>query len=892
MKTNGDVYACGSNTSGQLGQGYANTRIETPVKVQGSDFDQIASGGSHNLMFKVNENYRFDEWYYRNATIYAMGDNSYNQCLAESSYNPLTSPTIVEEVENTEDTGEFLWSDNNLRPIDATYVSQNDDFLNFYNKDIRVNYTNTGAPANGYGEFAYLKFDVSNIQKEHIKSAKLNVYVKGGDTRQSTREIGVFDTYVSDWNGQTMTWNDGKPETRSLLGSFTVSANGHLIEEEDLGWHEIDVTDYLKNNCIDDKLSLALKMVSEQAHDIVIDSGVYNENFTFQDMHKNRNIPVLSIEYEAEEFYTQQRSTYSPVSDTYVSQYGSERNMNFANNEYLGVNYTSDESRTDYWGQDSYLAFNVDLTDSQREKIKSAKLWLYVDETSDTRDSTRTVSVSGNSGLNYNASGLTWSSGRPTGEYELGSFNVQGNGFELVTPGWRQIDVTEFIKTANNSELEFILKMDSNTQHPVKVRSREHLDGGTTPKLILDVYVPDSSDLPNDILQAIEISQYNPIVNQCFYGNDDKDYVYYNAPMDGIYRISIFKDNCNAKVDIFNSDNQNIYSSDTIIKNEFEVELRKGHYYICISPMQIVSYEIATYSIEILSLSLSDHMIESRFNHKCIEYDNKLYVVGGINEKGVPANTIERYNPINNLNENSDSGIWEFVSSSENYNGIGQGIVGVNENIYFCGGIVDNEYCSNIFRYNLQTNEWAVIGNINVKRIDVSVSYNSSDNSLYMAGGFNIDGYTNIIEVFDLDSKNISKTFYMPISVANPATVWYNNIYYVAAGSSSHGYENKVYAYNGDYWKRTDDIPTNYIGNVEFVSVFGTIRLNVKSNNAYELLYFPPENIVDGYSENDFSSTYIGSSAVLVGSNVYTVGGCDTSGECADGIINGYEIPW
>lgn len=305
----------------------------------------------------------------------------------------------------------------------------------------------------------------------------------------------MYDTYTTTWNGQTMTWDNGQTGARSLLGSFTVSSDGHMFNEEDLGWHEIDITEYLRDDCIDNVLSLTLRMMSTQAHDIVIASGVYNDSFTFQDMHNNRFAPVLEIDYTAEEESLIERNTYSPVKDAYISQNGSDRSANFANSEFLGVNYTPDETRSDYWGQESYLSFDLsDIDTVSRQNIYSATLWLYVDETSDPRGSVRTVSVKGNDGNKYNADSMTWGNGTLSGEYELGNFTVEGNEYTIETPGWKQIDVTDFLKATNASNVEFILQMTSDTQHPIKIRSSEHMDIDTRPKLIIDNHPIDISN--------------------------------------------------------------------------------------------------------------------------------------------------------------------------------------------------------------------------------------------------------------------------------------------------------------------------------------------------------------------------------------------------------------
>lgn len=513
LTSNGNVFACGLNTHGQLGQGYVNTRKETPVKVPDGNYKKIAVGGYHNLLYKCNEEYPEEQLSYRNATIYGMGCNDSGQCISLKKEN-ITYPTIVAQIENTEDVGSFAWSKYNLRPIDATYVAQHDieQSKNFYGDSVlKVNYTERENNSNYWGEYSYLKFNLKDIDRERVKSAKLHLYVENGeDNRKSIREIGVYDTYLNNWDGSTMTWASGRKDARSLLGSFTVTATGHMIE--DVGWHEVDITEYLRNNCIDNELSLMLKSISTQAYETIITGGVYNDSFTLSDKNKNKNMPVLEVElYEDEDIETI-HSSCPLLADTYT--YQQSYSDNFSSDKFLSVNYTYNENQAGYWGQDAYLSFNTgDMSLIEKNSIENAVLWVYVDETSDIRASTRTINVSANDGIKYNADTLTWSSGRMAGENNIGDFEVNGNGYNIVNPGWRQINVTDFIKTSQNTNVEFILKMTSIQAHPVKIRSNENPDINTRPKLVIQKsYIKDISDshVTEICMDKQKIYQYIP----------------------------------------------------------------------------------------------------------------------------------------------------------------------------------------------------------------------------------------------------------------------------------------------------------------------------------------------------------------------------------------------
>lgn len=483
VTTNGDVYACGQNTYGQLGQGYSNTRYVEPTKIPGDNYDKISTGGFHNLLFKCNEEYPVDQWYDRNATVYAIGCNENGQCIQTAGAN-ITYPTSVMEVENTEDTGPFAWDSNHLRPIDATYVVQYDadKYMNFYNESVlKVNYTERESDSNAWGEYGYLKFDVSDIPKERISSAKLHLYVENeGDMRESVRTIGVYDTYVNDWDGQTMTWDEGRVGSRTLLDTFTVTATGHMIE--DVGWHEVDITDYLKYNCIDNELSLMLKSVSTQAYETTITSGIYNESFTFEDMHQNKNIPVLEIECVPENNVAFRITSYNASKDTYVAQRTPNNTVDFSDDEYLRVNYTDSENGNNRYGNYSYIDFEIPEVNSNL--IASAKLWIYVDENSDIRNSTRTI------GVFKPASDwilpMTWESARVASLGDaISSFTVSGNGYYITDPGWRCVDVTDYVKNLESDSAQFMLKVTQGSAHTVLLRSMEYTDEATRPRLIV-----------------------------------------------------------------------------------------------------------------------------------------------------------------------------------------------------------------------------------------------------------------------------------------------------------------------------------------------------------------------------------------------------------------------
>lgn len=372
-----------------------------------------------------------------------------------------------------------------LRPIDATYVSQHgDDYAaNFYGSSVmKVNYTNSSGGLDEWGQYGYLKFDVSDIAKERIASAKLRVYVEDvGDPRASTREIGIFDASNKDWDGKSLTWSSGQHYSKSQLGSFTVTADGSKIT--DAGWREIDITEYMRNN-IEDTLSFIAKMTSTRGHYVTISSGTYSGNPKyFDDRLYNKNMPQLEVDYCAADAAEYSRTVLTASKDTYVDQHNPR--VNYINNEYLQVNFTDSETRGDRYGSYSYLDFDMSEIDS--ESLSSARLWVYVDPSSDTRDSTRTIGVFEPS--EKWSDNITWSNKRVSAKGEaIAEYTVSGNSFDIIDYGWKCVDVTDYVKNVllKTNAVSFMMKAVNSNAHPVLIRSSEYSDEATRPKLVIN----------------------------------------------------------------------------------------------------------------------------------------------------------------------------------------------------------------------------------------------------------------------------------------------------------------------------------------------------------------------------------------------------------------------
>lgn len=370
-----------------------------------------------------------------------------------------------------------------LRPTDATYVSQHgtDNDTNYYGESVmKVNNTSHNSGSNDWGQYGYMKFDIGGISKERIRSAKLRVYVENdGDKSSSKRTIGIYDTCDKDWNGTTLTWsNNPYPYAKTQLGTFEVNANGSSIT--DAGWREIDITDYVRDN-IEDTLSFMVKMQTWPAYNVVLSSGTYiGEPDNFDSALYNENMPQIVVDYCHEAIVPYSTTMLFPSRDIYVDQH--TPSTNYLYDEYMQVNFTDNETRSDRYGRYAYMDF--DISNIDKETLSTAKLWVYVDPNSDTRYSTRTIGVFAPTSTWSDS--MTWSNGRVAASGEaIGTYTVTGNDFDIIDYGWKCIDVTDYVKNSSSDTISLMMQSINSNAHPVLVRSNEHSDENTRPRLVV-----------------------------------------------------------------------------------------------------------------------------------------------------------------------------------------------------------------------------------------------------------------------------------------------------------------------------------------------------------------------------------------------------------------------
>lgn len=109
-----------------------------------------------------------------------------------------------------------------------------------------------------------------------------------------------------------------------------------------------------------------------------------------------------------------------------------------------------------------------------------------MDESSDKRNSTRTIGVYDTRTRDWDGTAMTWENGRVSeGDRRLGTFEVTGNGSIIEDAGWRAVDVTEYLAGYPEDVLGIMAKMVSTTAHPVNIRASGP-DSRTAPQLVVE----------------------------------------------------------------------------------------------------------------------------------------------------------------------------------------------------------------------------------------------------------------------------------------------------------------------------------------------------------------------------------------------------------------------
>lgn len=101
-----------------------------------------------------------------------------------------------------------------------------------------------------------------------------------------------------------------------------------------------------------------------------------------------------------------------------------------------------------------------DVSSITKERITSAKLRVYVENAGSKSSSTRTIGVYDTCGYDWDGSTLTWSNNPyfyP--KNSIGTFNVTADGVNITDAGWREIDITDYVRDNIENTLSFMVKM-------------------------------------------------------------------------------------------------------------------------------------------------------------------------------------------------------------------------------------------------------------------------------------------------------------------------------------------------------------------------------------------------------------------------------------------------
>ncbi|WP_287587674.1 DNRLRE domain-containing protein [Candidatus Borrarchaeum sp.] len=159
-----------------------------------------------------------------------------------------------------------------LEPIADTYIRATDPDENYGDETyLRVG---DARLSNDYIRITYLLFDLSAIDGS-IQEATLKLYLKWS---WEARYIGIHECDDTNWNEDTLTWNNAPSYNSEAVDSFNVSRT--------LQWNEWDATDIAKGK------QGQLVTIVVKARDPVNKIGDWTD---FASKENDRNHPVLVI---------------------------------------------------------------------------------------------------------------------------------------------------------------------------------------------------------------------------------------------------------------------------------------------------------------------------------------------------------------------------------------------------------------------------------------------------------------------------------------------------------------------------------------------------------------------------------------------------------------------
>lgn len=124
-----------------------------------------------------------------------------------------------------------------LNPVADAFVRDGEHDQNNYGSDpvLELKWDANGP---GFTRITFITFDIENINS--VERAKIRLFAEWVDVLE-VRELVVFDVTGFEWVEEELTWNDVSFEDGTIIGYLDVPN----IEKI---WHEIDVTDQLKEH--------------------------------------------------------------------------------------------------------------------------------------------------------------------------------------------------------------------------------------------------------------------------------------------------------------------------------------------------------------------------------------------------------------------------------------------------------------------------------------------------------------------------------------------------------------------------------------------------------------------------------------------------------------------
>ncbi|GAE87975.1 Kelch repeat-containing protein [Acetivibrio straminisolvens] len=261
--------------------------------------------------------------------------------------------------------------------------------------------------------------------------------------------------------------------------------------------------------------------------------------------------------------------------------------------------------------------------------------------------------------------------------------------------------------------------------------------------------------------------------------------------------------------------------------------------------------------------------------HTSTVLNNKIYVIGGIDDDLLPTNTVQYFNPSNNS--------WTPATNmlTARYNASSATLSGA---IYVAGGF-NSGYLKSVEAYNPSTGNWQSKANMNIARSSFGLA--SVNGKLYAISGKTTGNVrTNTVEEYDPSSNQWRFVANIPTPRSNFATAVVNGEIYVIGGLYTYGTDSNakcpiIEKYNPitNTWTRVADIPTAR-SNLAAVAINGKIYAMGGLQDFVGVTYITEEYDVasNKWKKVAYSGTEReGHTASVVNNKIYTIGGWNRS---------------